>query len=60
MLLTWMQLIDFYTLQRALDGLSEDEFAWKPHPGAWGVGAASGVHDTFSGRRARWRVGRRQ
>lgn len=37
MLLTWMQLIDRYTLQRALTGLSQDEFMWKPHPGAWGV-----------------------
>jgi hypothetical protein len=37
MLLTWMQLIDFYTLQRALNGLTEDEFMWKPHSGAWGV-----------------------
>ncbi|MBO0694271.1 MAG: hypothetical protein J2P58_15305, partial [Acidimicrobiaceae bacterium] len=37
MLLTWMQLIDFYTLQRALDGLTQEQFMWKPHPGAWGV-----------------------
>ncbi|HXY94655.1 MAG TPA: hypothetical protein VEP49_19490 [Acidimicrobiia bacterium] len=37
MLLTWMQLIDFYTLQRALTGLAQDEFMWKPHTGAWGV-----------------------
>ena len=37
MLLTWMQLIDFYTLQRALSGLTQDEFMWKPHAGAWGV-----------------------
>ena len=37
MLLTWMQLIDFYTLQRALTGLAQDEFMWKPHAGAWGV-----------------------
>jgi DinB superfamily len=37
MLLTWMQLIDFYTLSRALDSLTEDEFMWQPHPGAWGV-----------------------
>src|SRR4029453_12694090 len=37
MLLTWMELIDFYTLQRALNGLTQDEFTWKPHSGAWGV-----------------------
>jgi DinB superfamily len=37
MLLTWMELIDFYTLRRAMEGLTQDEFAWKPHPGAWGV-----------------------
>jgi hypothetical protein len=37
MLLTWMQLIDFYTLKRALDGLTQDQFMWKPHLGAWGV-----------------------
>jgi hypothetical protein len=36
-LLTWMDLIDFFTLGRALDGLTQDEFDWKPHPGAWGV-----------------------
>src|SRR5437763_4383072 len=37
MLLTWIELIDFYTLHRAMEGLTQDEFAWKPHPGAWGV-----------------------
>lgn len=37
MLLSWMRLIDFYTLRRALDGLTQDQFMWKPHPGAWGV-----------------------
>jgi hypothetical protein len=37
MLLTWMQLIDFYTLERALSGLTQEEFTWKPHPEAWGV-----------------------
>jgi hypothetical protein len=34
---TWMTLIDRYTLNRALTGLTQDEFEWEPHPGAWGV-----------------------
>ena len=33
----WMGLIDLYTLSRALDGLTQDEFDWEPHPGAWGL-----------------------
>jgi hypothetical protein len=41
MLLAWMQLIDFYTLQRALNGLTQDHFMWKPHAGAWGVARRS-------------------
>jgi hypothetical protein len=32
-----MGLIDMYTLGRALKDLTQDEFAWEPHPGAWGV-----------------------
>jgi hypothetical protein len=33
----WMALIDRYTLDRALNGLTQDEFEWEPHPGAWGI-----------------------
>lgn len=33
----WMALIDGYTLKRALKGLTQEEFEWEPHPGAWGV-----------------------
>ena len=33
----WMGVIDLYTLGRALDGLTQEEFDWEPHPGAWGV-----------------------
>lgn len=33
----WMGLIDLYTLTRALEGLTQEEFDWEPHPGAWGV-----------------------
>src|ERR687892_982815 len=36
-LLIWMGLIDTYTLGRALKDLNQDEFAWEPHTGAWGV-----------------------
>jgi hypothetical protein len=36
-LFNWMGLIDRYTLDRALKGLSQEEFEWEPHPGAWGV-----------------------
>lgn len=32
-----MTLIDRYTLDRALHRLTQDEFDWEPHPGAWGV-----------------------
>jgi hypothetical protein len=33
----WMGLIDMYTLSRALKDLSQAEFDWEPHPGAWGI-----------------------
>src|SRR3954468_3115182 len=33
----WMELIDMYTLPRALKDLTQAEFDWEPHPGAWGV-----------------------
>jgi len=33
----WMTLIDRYTLDRAFYRLSQAEFGWEPHPGAWGV-----------------------
>jgi len=33
----WMGLIDMYTMTRALQGLTQEEFNWEPHPGAWGV-----------------------
>jgi hypothetical protein len=36
-LINWMALIDGYTLNRALKGLTQEEFDWEPHPGAWGV-----------------------
>jgi hypothetical protein len=36
-LLTWMSLVDMYTLTRAFDGLTQEEFDWEPHEGAWGV-----------------------
>jgi hypothetical protein len=36
-LTSWMMLIDRYTLHRALTDLTQDEFDWEPHPGAWGV-----------------------
>lgn len=34
---TWMTLIDRYTLGRAFYRLTQAEFDWEPHPGAWGV-----------------------
>lgn len=33
----WMTLIDRYTLDRAFYRLTQDEYDWEPHPGAWGV-----------------------
>jgi hypothetical protein len=33
----WMGLIDIYTLSRALKDLTQAEFEWEPHLGAWGV-----------------------
>lgn len=33
----WMGLIDMYTMSRALTNLTQEEFDWEPHPGAWGV-----------------------
>lgn len=32
-----MQLIEIYTLDRALTDLTQDEFDWEPHAGAWGI-----------------------
>jgi hypothetical protein len=37
MLRSWMGLIDTYTLSRALKDLTQSEFDWEPHPGAWGI-----------------------
>ncbi len=36
-LITWMGVIDMYTLGRALKGLTQEEFEWEPHPGAYRV-----------------------
>jgi hypothetical protein len=36
-LLTWMGVIDMYTLGRALNDLTQEELDWEPHPGAYGV-----------------------
>ena len=36
-LLNTMLVIDLYTLDRALTGLTQEEFDWEPHPGAWGI-----------------------
>jgi hypothetical protein len=36
-LLNTMLVIDLYTLNRALNGLTQEEFGWEPHEGAWGV-----------------------
>jgi hypothetical protein len=33
----WMTLIERYTLNRAFHRLTQAEFDWEPHPGAWGV-----------------------
>jgi hypothetical protein len=32
-----MGVIEIYTLTRALEGLTQAEFEWEAHPGAWGV-----------------------
>lgn len=36
-LLNTMLVIDMFTLRRALTGLTQEEFDWEPHPGAWGI-----------------------
>src|SRR4029453_997233 len=36
-LLNTMLVIEMYTLRRALTGLTQEEFDWEPHPGAWGI-----------------------
>jgi hypothetical protein len=36
-LINSMMLIQRYTLNRALTDLTQEEFEWEPHPGAWGV-----------------------
>jgi hypothetical protein len=36
-LLNTMRVIEHFTLQRALQGLSDDEFFWEPIAGSWGV-----------------------
>ena len=33
----WMELIEGYTLNRALRDLTQEEFEWEPHAGAYGV-----------------------
>ena len=33
----WVGVVEIYTLSRALTGLTQAEFDWEPHPGAWGV-----------------------
>jgi hypothetical protein len=33
----WMDLIDTYTLGRALKDLTQEEFDWEPLPGTWGI-----------------------
>lgn len=32
-----MGVVDMYTLDRALKDLTQEEFEWEPHPGAYGV-----------------------
>jgi hypothetical protein len=32
-----MKLTDRFTLTRALKDLTQEEFDWEPHPGAWGI-----------------------
>ena len=36
-LLNTMLVIDMYSLRRALTGLTQEEFDWEPHAGAWGI-----------------------
>lgn len=36
-LLNTMLVIELYTLNRALTGLTQEELDWEPHPGAWGI-----------------------
>src|SRR3954469_3921015 len=43
--LTWMGLIDRYTLERAQKELTQNELDFEPHPGAWGV-CPRGEHRT--------------
>lgn len=43
-LLNWMGLIDLYDLNRALSDLTQAEFEWEPHPGAWGITRREDCH----------------
>jgi hypothetical protein len=36
-LLNFMLFIELFTLNRAWDGLTDEEMFWEPHPGSWGV-----------------------
>jgi hypothetical protein len=36
-LLNTMMVIDIYSLGRALHDLTQEEFDWEPHEGAWGI-----------------------
>jgi hypothetical protein len=36
-ILNLMLFIELFTLNRAWDGLTDEELHWEPHPGAWGV-----------------------
>lgn len=40
-LLNTMMVIEMYTLNRALTDLTQEEFDWAPHPGAWGIARRS-------------------
>jgi hypothetical protein len=45
-LLSMMLFIELFTLNRAWDGLTDDEFHWDPLPGSWGVHPASDARTT--------------
>lgn len=36
-LLNTMMVVEMYTLNRALSGLTQEEFDWEPHPGSYGI-----------------------
>jgi hypothetical protein len=53
-LLSMMLFIEMFTLNRAWDGLTDEEFHWEPLPGSWGVHPASDTRTATPFVRGAW------